>query len=84
MKAKPKGIKRVPRVKARCQRGGNPSERDAKDFIVAAIEASLTETLEQLGFSNREVKDLLAGSTKALTAAVREKLRNHKTKKGAI
>jgi hypothetical protein len=42
---------------------------------VAAIEASLKETLEQLGFSNREVKDLLAGSTNALTAAVREKLK---------
>jgi hypothetical protein len=76
MKAKPKSRKRASRgrTKARPQLRRDPSERDAKDFIVAAIEASLTEALERLGFSRREVKGLLAGSTKALTAGVRQKL----------
>ena len=54
-----------------------------KDFIVAAIETSLSETLEQLGFSKREVKDLLEGSTKALTTAVREKLSGRGGPEGA-
>ena len=56
------------KAKARRQLGENPSEREVKDFIVAAIETSLSETLRQLGFSRREVKDLLEGSTKALTS----------------
>ena len=73
MKSKPKGPERV-KTKVRRQLGKNPSEREVKDFIVAAIETSLSETLEQLGFTEREVKDLLEGSTKALTTAVREKL----------
>ena len=62
------------KAKARRQLGENASEREVKDFIVAAIETSLSETLEQLGFSKREAKDFLEGSTKALTTAVREKL----------
>jgi hypothetical protein len=76
MKSKPNGPTRAsrPKAKARRQLRKNPSEREVKDFIVAAIESSLSETLEQMGFSKREVKDLLEGSTKALTAAVREKL----------
>jgi hypothetical protein len=83
VKANLKGAKRASRGKgkARPQPSRDPSERDAKDFIVAAIEASLTQTLEQLGFTNREVKDLLAGSTKALTEAVREKLSRRGVKK---
>lgn len=48
---------------------------------MAAIEASLAENLEQMGFSKREVKNLLAGSGKALTAAVRERLRDREVKK---
>jgi hypothetical protein len=76
VKSKPKRRKRASRVKAKArhQLGENPSEREVKDFIVAAIETSLSETLEQLGFSKREVKDLLEGSSTALTTAVREKL----------
>jgi hypothetical protein len=69
IKAKPKGIKRVSRVKARRQLGKEPSERDAKDFIVAAIEASLKETLEQLRFSDREVKDLQSAASPIANAA---------------
>ena len=82
MKSKPNGPKRI---KSEPQRplGENPSEREVKDFIVAAIESSLSETLEQLGFSKREVKDLLEGSTKALTAAVREKLSGRGGPEGA-
>jgi len=48
---------------------------------VGAIEASLSESLEQMGFCKREVKDLLAGSTDALTAALREKLSGREVKK---
>jgi hypothetical protein len=83
VRAKLKRAKRASRVKARAGRrhGKEPSERDAKEFIVAAIEESLTQTLKQLGFSNREVKDLLAGSTKVLTAAVGEKLRGRGVKR---
>ncbi len=85
MKSKLKGAKRTSRVRARVRRqlGKNPSEREVKDFIVAAIETSLSETLEQLGFSKREVKDLLEGSTKALTTAVREKLSGRSGPEGA-
>jgi hypothetical protein len=67
----------------RRQLGKNPSDREVKDFIVAAIETSLSETLEQLGFTKREVKDLLEGSTNALTAAVREKLSGRNGPEGA-
>lgn len=76
MRSKPKRPKLTSRVKTKPRRqlGENPSEREVKDFIVAAIETSLSKTLEQLGFSKREAKDLLEGSTKALTTAVREKL----------
>jgi len=83
MKSKPKGAKRASRVKtkARPQPGSDPSEREAKDFLVAAIETSLTESLEKIGFTRREVKGLLAGSTKEMTAAVREKLTQSKVKK---
>jgi hypothetical protein len=63
------------------QLGRNPSERELKDFIVAASETSLTENLKQMGFSKREVRDLLAGSGKALTAAVREKISDREVKK---
>jgi len=80
MKSKPKGAERV-KITARRQLGRNPSEREVKDFIVGVIETSLTENLEQMGFSKREVKDLLAGSTKALTAAVREKRSGREVKK---
>ncbi|HME73356.1 MAG TPA: hypothetical protein VKM54_26365 [Myxococcota bacterium] len=60
MKPKPKGPKRASRVKTKAGRqlGKNPSEREVKDFIVGAIETSLAENLEQMGFSKREVKDL--------------------------
>ena len=83
MKAKPVGTKRATRAKpkARRQRNQDPSEREAKDFIVSAIQKSLTETLEKMGFSKREVNDLLSGPTSALTAAVREKLRQRERKK---
>jgi hypothetical protein len=83
MKPKPRGPKRASRVKtkARRQLGRNLSEREVKDFIVAAIETSLSGKLKQMGFSKREVKDLLAGSGKALTAAVREKLSEREVKK---
>jgi len=83
MKSKPKDAKRASRAKpdARRQLGEDPSEREVKDFMVAAIEASLTETLEQIGFSKLEVRRLLAGSTKEFTAAVREKLRSRRVKK---
>ena len=77
MKSKPKGAERV-KITARRQLGRNPSEREVKDFIVGVIETSLTENLEQMGFSKREVKDLLAGSTNALTAAVEEKFRERR------
>jgi hypothetical protein len=82
VKTKLKRSKRAPRGKARAGRrhGKEPSERDAKEFIVAAIEESLTQTLRQLGFTNRKVKDLLVGSTSTLTAAVREKLRRRGVK----
>lgn len=39
--------------------------REVKDFIVAAIETSLSGKLKQMGFSKRDAKDLLAGSGKA-------------------
>jgi len=80
---KAKGPKPASRVKAKAGRqlGRNPSEREVKDFIVATIETSLSEKLEQIGFSKREVKELLAGSGKALTAAVREKLSDREVKK---
>jgi len=80
---KAKGPKPASRVKTEAGRqlGRNPSEREVKDFIVAAIETSLSEKLEQIGFSKREVKELLAGSGKALTAAVREKLSDREVKK---
>jgi len=52
----------------------------SKDFMVAAIEVSLTEALEQIGFSKLEVKSLLTGSTNEFTAAVRDKLRSRKVK----
>ena len=77
MKSKPRGAK----TEAHLQLGKNPSEREVKDFIVGAIETSLSESFEQMGFSRREVKDLLAGSTNALTAAVREKLSGREVKK---
>jgi hypothetical protein len=79
---KPKGPKRISRAKSKaCQLGQDPSEREVRDFMVAAIEASLTETLEKLGFSKLEVKSLLAGSTNEFTAAVRDKLRSREVKK---
>ncbi|HME68921.1 MAG TPA: hypothetical protein VKM54_03535 [Myxococcota bacterium] len=83
MKPKPTGPNRASGVKtkARRQLGRNPSEREVKDFIVAAIETSLSENLEEMGFSEREVKALLAGSGKALTVAVREKLSDREVKK---
>jgi len=83
MKSKPKNAKRASRVKSRGrpQLASDPSERDVKDFMVATIEASLTETLEQIGFSKLQVKRLLAGSTNEFTAAVREKLRSRNVKK---
>ena len=83
MKSKPQGAKRASRAKSKARRqlGEDPTEREVKDFIVGAIETSLSETLEQMGFTRREVKDLLAGSTKALTAAVREKVSGREVKK---
>jgi hypothetical protein len=55
--------------------------REVKNFTVAAIETSLPGKLKQMEFSKREAKDLLAGSGKALTAAVREKLSDREVKK---
>ncbi len=83
MKSTPEKPKRASRVKTKAGRQlrRNPSEREVKDFIVAAIETSLAENLKQMGFSKREVKDLLAGSGKALTTAVREKLSDREVKK---
>jgi len=83
MKSEPKRPKHASRAKTEAcrQLGRNPSEREVKDFIVGAIEASLSESLEQMGFCKREVKDLLAGSTDALTAALREKLSGREVKK---
>jgi hypothetical protein len=85
MKSRSKEPTRASRAKAKARRqlGKNPSEREVKDFIVAAIETSLSETLEQLGFSQRKVKDLLEGSTKALTTAGREKLSGRSGPQGA-
>jgi hypothetical protein len=80
MKAKPKRPERV-KTKAHRQLGKNPNEREVKDFIVAAIETSLSGKLKQMGFSKREVKGLLAGSGRALTAAVREKLSDREVNK---
>ena len=80
---RPKGQKRTSRVKttARRQLPTHPTDREVKDILVGAIEASLTESLENMGFTKREVEGLLLGSTKALTEAVREKLRRRAVKK---
>ncbi len=83
MKSEPKRPKHASRAKTEAcrQLGRNPSEREVKDFIVGAIQASLSESLEQMGFSKREMKKLLAGSGKALTTAVREKLSDREVKR---
>jgi len=77
MKSKPKGPKRAARVKAQVRRprGKDPSDERA---LTAIIEILVLRTLERMGFSKREVKDLLAGSTNALTAAVEEKFRERR------
>jgi len=78
---KPKRPKLIVRVKAKARRqlgGDDLSQREAKNFLVAAIETSLTKSLKRIGFSKSEVKGLLAGSTNSLTAAVREKLRRRR------
>jgi len=79
---KPKGPKRTSHAKpkARHQPGKKLTDREVKDILVGAIETSLTQSLENMGFTKREVRGLLTGSTKALTEAVRQKLSRREVK----
>ncbi|HTF32429.1 MAG TPA: hypothetical protein VK714_01875 [Myxococcota bacterium] len=90
MKSKPtKGSKRASRVKteAQSQLGKNPSSEEVKDFILAKLQAATSEkaTSENLmrmwGFSESEAKALIAGSKKARTKAIMEKVREREVKK---